>query len=44
MNSLADITAAQAAFGYRPIVGFEDGLRRTVQWHREEVALAAAGR
>lgn len=43
MNSLADITAAQAAFGYRPIVGFEDGLRRTVQWHREEVALAAAG-
>jgi len=41
VSSLADIAAA-AAFGYRPIVGFEEGLLRTVEWHREELALAAA--
>jgi nucleoside-diphosphate-sugar epimerase len=35
LNSQADISAAAAAFGYRPLVGFEDGLERTVQWYRE---------
>lgn len=33
-NSLADISAAQEAFGYRPAVGFREGLRRTVEWYR----------
>ncbi|MBI1320380.1 MAG: NAD-dependent epimerase/dehydratase family protein [Candidatus Hydrogenedens sp.] len=28
-RSWADITAARAAFGYEPVVAFEDGLRRT---------------
>jgi nucleoside-diphosphate-sugar epimerase len=37
-DSLADISAARDAFGYRPEVGFEDGLRRTVEWYREESA------
>lgn len=32
-DSLADITAAREAFEYRPLVGFEEGLRRTVQWY-----------
>ena len=34
-NSLADIAAAREAFGYEPSIGFEEGLRRTVEWYRE---------
>lgn len=37
-DSLADITAASEALGYVPEVGFEEGLRRTVAWYREEFA------
>jgi nucleoside-diphosphate-sugar epimerase len=33
-HSLADITKAQAALGYKPTVNFEEGLRRTVEWYR----------
>jgi nucleoside-diphosphate-sugar epimerase len=33
-HSLADISEAQRAFGYKPEVGFEEGLRRTVEWYR----------
>jgi UDP-N-acetylglucosamine/UDP-N-acetyl-alpha-D-glucosaminouronate 4-epimerase len=33
-HSLADISKAQAGLGYRPVVDFEDGLRRTVDWYR----------
>ena len=33
-ESLADISAAQEAFGYAPQVGFSEGLRRTVAWYR----------
>jgi UDP-glucose 4-epimerase len=39
-NSLADISAAREAFGYEPKVGFEEGLRRTVAWYREQYASA----
>ena len=35
-DSLADINAAGEAFGYCPVVGFEEGLRRTVEWYRAE--------
>ena len=35
-DSLADISAAREAFGYEPLVGFEEGLRRTVEWYREQ--------
>jgi UDP-glucose 4-epimerase len=35
-DSLASITAASESFGYTPVVGFEDGLRRTVAWYAEE--------
>jgi nucleoside-diphosphate-sugar epimerase len=35
-DSLADVTAAREAFGYEPLVGFEEGLRRTVEWYRAE--------
>jgi UDP-glucose 4-epimerase len=37
-TSLADISSAQHAFGYEPLVGFEEGLARTVDWHREQLA------
>jgi UDP-glucose 4-epimerase len=40
-NSLADISAAREAFGYEPKVSFEEGLRRTVAWYREQFASAA---
>lgn len=33
-HSLADIRLARKLLGYRPIVGFETGLRRTVDWYR----------
>ena len=35
-HSLADISKAEAALGYQPKVHFEEGLRRTVQWYREQ--------
>jgi UDP-glucose 4-epimerase len=35
-HSLADISLAQKAFGYEPIVGFTEGLQRTVKWYREQ--------
>jgi UDP-glucose 4-epimerase len=37
-DSLADISAASAALGYIPQVDFEEGLRRTVAWYRDEFA------
>jgi nucleoside-diphosphate-sugar epimerase len=40
-NSLADISAAREAFGYRVAVSFEEGLRRTVEWYRQQYAEVA---
>jgi len=36
-HSLADITLAQKHLGYKPLVSFEEGLRRTVEWYRSEM-------
>ena len=36
LHSLADISLARQALGYAPRVGFEEGLRRTVDWFRSE--------
>ena len=33
-HSQADISKAERLLGYRPIVSFEEGLRRTVDWAR----------
>jgi len=41
-HSLADISLARKAFGYEPSVGFTEGLERTVQWYREQLASPAA--
>ncbi|MFN2448936.1 MAG: SDR family oxidoreductase [Candidatus Baltobacteraceae bacterium] len=35
-HSLADISAAREALGYEPSVAFEEGLRKTVDWYREQ--------
>ncbi len=35
-HSLADISAAQQQMGYKPLVGFEEGLRRTVEWYKTQ--------
>lgn len=40
-DSHADITAAREAFGYEPLVGFEEGMRRTVAWYREQYGTLA---
>lgn len=37
-DSLADISSARKAMGYAPHIGFEEGLRRTVEWYRAEFA------
>jgi UDP-N-acetylglucosamine/UDP-N-acetyl-alpha-D-glucosaminouronate 4-epimerase len=33
-DSQADISKAQTLLGYKPIVSFEDGLQRTLEWCR----------
>jgi len=34
-HSQADIGLARKALGYEPRIGFEEGLRRTVEWYKE---------
>jgi UDP-glucose 4-epimerase len=36
-HSLADLSLAQEHLGYRPLVGFEEGLERTIAWYRKNV-------
>ena len=43
-DSQADITKARELLGYEPIVSFEEGLRRTLEWYKQEHELAAARR
>ena len=32
-HSLADLTRSRKVLGYAPVVGFEDGLRQTMEWY-----------
>ena len=41
-DSQADITKAREILGYEPIVSFEDGLRRTLEWYKQEHELRQA--
>ena len=41
-DSLADISAARMAFGYTPVVDFEEGLRRTVAWYKTQTEMELA--
>jgi UDP-glucose 4-epimerase len=36
-DSLADIGAASESLGYAPVVGFYEGLRRTVSWYQQHL-------
>ena len=40
-HSYADISCAEKALGYKPIVGFEEGLKKTVDWYRTAMAARA---
>jgi nucleoside-diphosphate-sugar epimerase len=40
-HSLADISLARQVLGYEPLVSFEQGLRRTVEWFRAEGAIGS---
>ena len=43
-HSLADISLAAKHLGYKPLVNFEEGLKRTVYWYRtSQVATASVG-
>ncbi len=35
-DSLADISKARRVLGYKPLLGFDEGLRRTVEWFLEK--------
>ena len=35
-HSLADLSLARNHLGYEPIVNFEEGLRRTIEWYRSQ--------
>ena len=35
-HSLADISKAESALNYEPVIDFEEGLRRTVEWYRRK--------
>ena len=41
-DSQADISKAARILGYQPIVSFEDGLRRTIEWYRTASAATTA--
>lgn len=41
-DSQADIRKAQELLGYEPIVSFEEGLSRTIEWYRAAQAAATA--
>jgi UDP-glucose 4-epimerase len=41
-HSLADLSRAEKHLGYRPVVEFADGLRRTVEWYRQQTKEAPA--
>ncbi|MBV9572957.1 MAG: SDR family oxidoreductase [Acidobacteriales bacterium] len=35
-HSLADLTRSEKFLGYRPQIAFEEGLRRTVEWYKDQ--------
>jgi nucleoside-diphosphate-sugar epimerase len=41
-HSLADISRAEKALGYKPSVSFEEGLRRTVEWYKSQLSAASS--
>jgi UDP-glucose 4-epimerase len=37
VHSLADISLARELLGYKPVVDFREGLRRTVNWYKSSL-------
>jgi UDP-glucose 4-epimerase len=37
-ESLADVTQARKCLGYEPVVGLEEGIRRTIDYYRQIVS------
>jgi len=37
-HSMADITKAREKLGYNPLVSFEEGLRRAIEWYRNNIS------
>ncbi len=42
-HSYADVSRAREAFGYETIVNFEEGLRQTIAWYRQQEDSVGAG-
>jgi UDP-glucose 4-epimerase len=42
LDSQADISKARELLGYSPVVSFEEGLRRTIEWYRTQPATVSA--
>src|SRR5438067_5330671 len=40
-HSFADVSLAQKSFGYKPVVGFEDGLTKTIAWYEKQSAVGS---
>lgn len=38
-HSLADVSKAKERLGFEVVVGFKEGLRRTIEWYREQLAV-----
>ncbi len=43
MHSLADLARARDLLDYEPVVDFEQGLDKTVDWYRRDIAASSAG-
>jgi len=41
-HSLADLSRSEKHLGYNPQVNFEEGLRRTIDWYRNQEKSATA--
>lgn len=42
-QSLADISRAREVLGYEPLVTFDEGIRRAIDWYREHLAERTSG-
>jgi UDP-glucose 4-epimerase len=40
-HSLADISKTEKHLGYKPLVHFEEGLKKTVEWYRTQMPVAS---